>query len=218
MTSGPPAMGLGMCKAAPDIMQHPPHDANRGIFTNGTHLLACWPDAQADLLIEVFLDMAVYGIVGGGIGIGAFTLVVHAFGGGDLGLDACNTSRAGCETVFRARATCFATVCMIALLLAWELVDLRRSCFAMTPGAKRPWTQWMRDTWANQVLFWVSDCRYCGIPILAVLTTCAVDCDRLRPYFPVDLYPGHQRCSVPTCAYLVGGTSLLQYFHSLFLY
>jgi Na+-exporting ATPase len=103
--------------------------------------------------------MAAYGIIGGGIGIGAFTLVVHAFGGGDLGVEACNTSREGCETVFRARATCFATVCMIALLLAWELVDLRRSCFAMTPGAKRPWTQWMRDTWANQVLFWVSGCQ-----------------------------------------------------------
>jgi Na+-exporting ATPase len=109
------------------------------------------------------MDMTVYGIIGGAIGLGAFTLVVHGFGGGDLGIEACNTSREGCETVFRARATCFATVCTIALILAWELVDLRRSCFAMTPSAKRPWTQWMRDTWANQALFWVGSCSVSSI-------------------------------------------------------
>ena len=36
VTSGPPAMGLGMQDAAADIMRRPPHNARRGILTNGT--------------------------------------------------------------------------------------------------------------------------------------------------------------------------------------
>ncbi|TFK84086.1 sodium P-type ATPase-like protein [Polyporus arcularius HHB13444] len=137
ITSGPPAMGLGMQGAAPDVMRRPPHDARRGILTT-----------------ELLIDMAVYGIILGAISLSSFVLVIWGFGGGDLGAGGCNDSRDGCEVVFRARAACFACVSWLCLLLAWEMVDLRRSLFWMHPKTRTPLTQWMKDLWANQVLFW----------------------------------------------------------------
>ena len=142
MTAGPPAMGLGMEVAAPDIMDRPPHDANVGVFTK-----------------EVFIDMAVYGVLGGAISLASFVLVIWGFGGGDLGLGGCNESLDGCTSVFRARATCFATVCWIVLLLAWQLVNTRRSMFRLQPKPSSPFTQWVRDLYRNQLLFWVSSTR-----------------------------------------------------------
>lgn len=139
VTTGPAAMGLGMENAAPDIMDRPPHDANRGVFTT-----------------EILVDMLVYGVLAGAICLASFVLVVFGFGGGDLGAGGCNDTRTGCEVVFRARATCFATICSVALLLAWQMVNMRRSLFRMQPHSETPWTQWARDVWRNQVLFWVS--------------------------------------------------------------
>jgi len=65
VTSGFPAMGLGMEIAAPDIMNRPPHNLKQGVFT--------W---------EVCLDMAVYGFWAGALCLTAFSLVVFAFGDG----------------------------------------------------------------------------------------------------------------------------------------
>lgn len=31
---------------------------------------------------------------------------------------------------------------------------MRRSFFRMHPKSKTPYTQWMRDVWANKFLFW----------------------------------------------------------------
>lgn len=187
VTAGPPAMGLGMERAAPDVMTRPPHDARRGAFTT-----------------EVLVDMTVLGLVSGAISLASFVLVIFGFGGGDLGLGGCNDSRDGCETVFRARSTCFATVCWVALLLAWELIDTRRSLFRMTPKADRPWTQWTRDLWSNQVLFWVRPSS------LALETTAdgkTVGHRRLRHHLPPHLHPGHQRPSRPSLLPLVPRTA-----------
>lgn len=100
--------------------------------------------------------MVCYGLVGGAISLGSFFLVVKAFSTNDAGTSGrCNVSRDGCETVFRARATCFATVCWLPMLLAWEVVDMRRSFFRMRRRAEKLWFQWAKDVWRNQLLFWV---------------------------------------------------------------
>ncbi|KAH9930427.1 sodium transport ATPase [Epithele typhae] len=139
ISAGPPAMGLGMQAATENIMRRPPHNARRGILTT-----------------EVLVDMVAYGIILGALSLASFVAVVYGFGDGDLGAGDCNESRAGCEVVFRARATCFATVCTLFLVLAWEMTNLRRSLFRGRPRAATtaPWTQWMRDLYANRVLFW----------------------------------------------------------------
>ena len=100
--------------------------------------------------------MVAYGVILGAISLSSFVMVIWGFNDGDLGTGGCNDSRDGCETVFRARATCFASVSWLCLLLAWEMIDLRRSLFRMQSKTTTPWTQWARDVWANQVLFWVS--------------------------------------------------------------
>ncbi|KYG46167.1 hypothetical protein M433DRAFT_143215 [Acidomyces richmondensis BFW] len=41
----------------------------------------------------------------------------------------------GCNTMFRARATCFATLTLTSVFLAWESMDLKRSFFRMQPTA-----------------------------------------------------------------------------------
>jgi len=108
VTSSFPAMGLGMEPAAPDVMSRPPHDSKVGIFT-----------------LEVFIDMMVYGTVMGGLCLGAFSLVLYAFGDGQLGDGTCNETRdAICETVFRARATTFVCLTWFALLLAWQSTSI----------------------------------------------------------------------------------------------
>lgn len=104
--------------------------------------------------VELLVDMVVYGVILGAISLSTFVVVVWGANSGDLGAGGCNESRSGCETVFRARAACFASVNMLSLLLAWEMVDLRRSLFRMRSGATR--SQWMKDLWVNQILFWVS--------------------------------------------------------------
>ena len=137
ITSGFPAMGLGMEIAAPDIMNRPPHNLKMGVFT--------W---------EVMLDMTVYGFWAAALCLAAFSLVVFGFGNGDLGT-ICNDSISdGCQLVFQARATTFTCLTWFALFLAWEMVNMRRSFFRMQPGSKHYLTQWIRDVWRNQFLFW----------------------------------------------------------------
>ncbi|KAI1792005.1 Na(+)/Li(+)-exporting P-type ATPase [Ganoderma leucocontextum] len=152
VTSGPPAMGLGMQDAAANVMRRPPHDARRGILTT-----------------ELLTDMVAYGFIIGAISLSSFVLVVWGFGGGDLGAGGCNNSREGCEIVFRARATCFATTSWLCLLLAWEMLDMRRSIFWIHPGVKNAWTQWTKDLWANQVLFWSVVLGFVGTLVVVYL-------------------------------------------------
>lgn len=130
-------MGLGFERAAPDIMRRPPQDLKRGVFT-----------------FEVLGDMLFYGVWIAALCLGSFVLVLYGFGDGQIGIH-CNESLSdGCEAIFRARATCFATLTWFSVFLAWEVVDLRRSFFRMQPGSDRVFTQWMADVWRNQFLFW----------------------------------------------------------------
>ncbi|KAL8706187.1 MAG: hypothetical protein Q9201_000765 [Fulgogasparrea decipioides] len=136
ITSGMPDMGLGFEIAAPDIMQRPPQSLKRGVFT-----------------LEVMLDMLVYGFWTAALCLASFVLVLFGFGDGNLG-DHCNESySAACDTVFRARATCFACLTWFALFLAWEMVSMRRSFFRMQPKSTKYFTQWMFDVWQNKFLF-----------------------------------------------------------------
>ena len=137
VTSGLPDMGLGFERAAPDIMIRPPQSLKRGVFT-----------------LEVLVDMVVYGLWIAALCLGSFCLVLYAWGDGSLGRNCNDAYSAQCDTVFRARATCFACLTWFSLFLAWEMVDMRRSFFRMQPGSKKYFTQWFHDVWRNKFLFW----------------------------------------------------------------
>jgi len=130
-------MGLGFEKAAPDIMNRPPHSLRAGVFT-----------------VEVVVDMLVYGCWIAALCLGAFTLVVYGPGDDGIGVGCNEAHSAACDTIFRARATTFACLTWFSLFLAWEMMNMRRSFFYMQPGSKKYFTQWFRDVWANQFLFW----------------------------------------------------------------
>ena len=84
-----------------------------------------------------------------GCGLGSFTIVIFGFNSGNLGVN-CNTAYSpSCEPVFRARSTCYSTITWIFLLLAWELIDFRRSFFAMPDGPRA----WALHLWGNKFLF-----------------------------------------------------------------
>lgn len=138
VTSGLPDMGLGLERAAPDILQRPPQNLKRGIFTN-----------------ELFIDILVYGAWMACLCLASFTIVLYGFGDGNLGAGSCNDSYSEeCDTVFRARATTFVSMTWFSLFLAWELINFRRSFFRMQPKSKLYFTQWMHDVWRNKFLFW----------------------------------------------------------------
>ncbi|CAI6335349.1 unnamed protein product [Periconia digitata] len=137
VTSSLPDMGLGYEVASPDILSRPPQSLKRGVFT-----------------IEVMLDMLVYGLWIAALCLASFTLVLHGWGNGDLGSN-CNDSYSdSCDTVFRARATCFACLTWFSLFLAWQMVDMRRSFFMMQPNSNKYFTQWFHDVWRNKFLFY----------------------------------------------------------------
>ncbi|KAF2857915.1 potassium/sodium eff [Piedraia hortae CBS 480.64] len=136
ITSGIPDMGLGFERAAPDIMQRPPQDLKRGVFTT-----------------EVLIDIAVYGIWVAALTLGSFVLRLYGFGHGNIGYRCNESIHDGCETAFRSRSTCFALVTWMSVFLAWELTDPRRSFFRMHE-TDRYFTQWMHDVWANKFLFY----------------------------------------------------------------
>ena len=142
VTSSFPDMGLGMVAAAPDTMRRPPHSLKTGVFTK-----------------EVIMDMLAYGFWMAALCLCSFSLVVFGFGDGNLGHD-CNTRYSDdCELVYRARSTTFVTLTWFALILAWEMVHLRRSMFRMQDPDDdgkyaHKWTQWARDVWNDRFLFW----------------------------------------------------------------
>ncbi|KAK9423739.1 putative Sodium transport ATPase 5 [Seiridium unicorne] len=137
VTSGFPDMGLGLEQAAADILERAPQNLKRGIFTT-----------------ELLVDMAAYGLWMAALCLSSFALVCYNWGNGIEGTDCNATYSAECDTVFRARATCFVSMTWFSLFLAWELINFRRSFFRMQPRSKLYFTQWMRDVWRNQFLFW----------------------------------------------------------------
>jgi Ca2+-transporting ATPase len=137
ITSSFPAMGLGQEQAEPDIMRKRPRDPRKSIFTT-----------------EIIIDMLVYGVWLAIINVVTFVGLVYGKGDGELG-QYCNEEFSdSCKWVFRARSTAFVEVTWALLFLAWEIVDMRRSMFCMTPGAKSPVKQCFKDIWRNQLLFW----------------------------------------------------------------
>lgn len=137
ITSCFPAMGLGVEKAAPDVLQVPPKSAKEAVFT--------W---------EMILDMLVYGILMAACCMIPFVIVVYGDGGGELGSECNARASLACHYVYRARSTSFAVMTWCALFLAWEVIDMRRSLFAMKPETETPYTQVFKDLWSNQLLFW----------------------------------------------------------------
>ena len=137
VTSGLPDMGLGLEQAAADILQRPPQNLKRGIFTN-----------------ELLIDMTVYGLWMSALCLSSFSLVVYGFGNGNLGSNCNGSYSQECDQVFRARATTFVSMTWFSLFLAWELMNFRRSFFRMQPKSKKYFTQWMIDVWRNKFLFW----------------------------------------------------------------
>ncbi|GAA6059832.1 hypothetical protein JCM10212_003744 [Sporobolomyces blumeae] len=137
ITSSFPAMGLGAMRAEPDVLERPPHNVKMGPFT-----------------LEIIADMVAYGFAGAACCLGTFTLIVFGFGDGEFGIDSNNSRGDGSGLVFRARSATFATLTWICLLLAFEVMDLRRSFFFMRPDSPHRFTQFARETWRNQFLFW----------------------------------------------------------------
>lgn len=116
ITSSFPAFGLGLEKAAADIMRRPPHDSKKGVFT--------W---------EIIVDMMVYGVLMGALSLCTFIIVVYGHGGGELGRG-CNSSwNSSCEIVYRARGAVFVELTWLILIAAWEFKSLRRSMFRLDP-------------------------------------------------------------------------------------
>lgn len=99
------------------------------------------------------IDMLVYGLWIAALCLGAFSLVMFGFGDGNLGTSCNESFNPTCDTVFRARATTFACLTWFSLFLAWQMLDMRRSFFAMQPGSKKYFTQWAIDVWRNKFLF-----------------------------------------------------------------
>ncbi|KJA23837.1 hypothetical protein HYPSUDRAFT_65955 [Hypholoma sublateritium FD-334 SS-4] len=132
LTSSPLAFGLGLEKAAADLMKRGPNPIRVGIFS--------WP---------VILDCLSYGVVMGGTALASFVIVVYGKGKGSLGVD-CNHSPSDiCVIVFRARSTVFATLIFTISIFALELKSFDRSLFNLTPGQF-----FLKDWLANPVLLW----------------------------------------------------------------
>lgn len=151
ITSGLPDMGLGFQEAAPDILRRPPQDLKRGIFT-----------------LELLVDMVVYGLWMAALCLAAFVLVLYGWGTGQIGIRCNEDIDDGCGAIFRARSTCFACLTWMSVFLAWFMIDMRRSLFAMGMTPRRHKgsgssgnstaayhaTAWLHDVWRNKFLFW----------------------------------------------------------------
>jgi Na+-exporting ATPase len=139
VTSSFLAVGLGLEESQPDIMYRPPHDLRVGVFTR-----------------ELIVDKMIYGTFMGSLCLVAFVCVIYAAGTGtsDLG-DGCNQGyNPTCDTVFRARATTYATLTFLLLVTAWEVKHFSRSLFNMDPIRFPQRLSIFPTLWQNRFLFW----------------------------------------------------------------
>ena len=136
LTSSFPAFGLGREPASPDVMERPPHDNKKGVFT--------W---------QLITDMLVYGTIQGTCCLMTFVFIVYGPGPDGLGEDCNKRANDTCDVVFRARAAVFAELTWLILISAWELKGMRRSMFRLNPHDTHPFP-FFKDIWANQFLFW----------------------------------------------------------------
>lgn len=135
-TSSFPAFGLGKEETAQDVMQKPPQDKKRGVFTK-----------------QIIVDMVVYGIIMGSCAMVTFCTIVYGAYGGHLGTECNSKYNSSCDGVFKARAATFAELTWMILISAWEFKSLRRSMFRLNPNDKNKFP-FFKDIYANKFLFW----------------------------------------------------------------
>ncbi|RDA89452.1 hypothetical protein CP532_6120 [Ophiocordyceps camponoti-leonardi (nom. inval.)] len=128
--SSPVALGLGLEKAQPDILERPPRNPRRGVFS-----------------LDLVRDQFAYGTLTGALSLGAFMLVVYAgsSGSGFRRLPhGCNDAKAGgpCDVIYRARGATFATLSLLLLVTALEVRSSHRGMLDCG------------SVWRNKVLFW----------------------------------------------------------------
>lgn len=140
ITSSGLAIGLGLEEAQPDVMTRPPHSLRVGVFT--------W---------ELIMDKMVYGFFMGTLCLTAFLSTTYGPFGTDpavLGQDCNSAYNPTCDTVFRARATTFATLVFLLLITAWEVKHFTRSLFAMNPEIYSGPFAIFKTITRNRVLYW----------------------------------------------------------------
>ncbi|KTW29903.1 potassium/sodium efflux P-type ATPase, fungal-type [Pneumocystis carinii B80] len=137
VTSAFPAMGLGMEAACSDIMKRPPHNIKIGVFT-----------------YEVIVDTFVYGFIQAVICLVSYVIVVWGYGDGNLGVSCNDFYNSSCEYVYRGRSTTFVELTWMILILAWEMIDFRRSMFYSNPESPFKYTQLYHHLKGNKLLLW----------------------------------------------------------------
>ncbi|KAL5336585.1 hypothetical protein BJX70DRAFT_372346 [Aspergillus crustosus] len=139
VTSSFLALGLGLEEAQPDIMYRPPHDLKIGVFTR-----------------ELITDKMVYGTFMGSLCLVAFVSVIYGAGSGtaSMGYECNDGWNSSCDTVFKARATTYATLTFLLLVTAWEVKHFSRSLFNLDPDRNPSKFSVFHSIWRNQFLFW----------------------------------------------------------------
>jgi Na+-exporting ATPase len=137
LTSSFPAFGLGLEKAASDVMRRPPHNNKRGVFTP-----------------QILVDMLVYGMLMGICTLMTFVIVIYGKNNGNLGHDCNQRYSESCIPVFRARAAVFVELTWLILICAWEVKSIRRSMFALEahPEVSHSFP-FFHDIYENKFLF-----------------------------------------------------------------
>ncbi|KAI9027036.1 Na+/K+ P-type ATPase [Hyaloraphidium curvatum] len=115
VTSSPIALALGQENADPDIMLRPPRQKSEGLFSK-----------------EVIWDTFFYGILMGGMTLGAFIGVMYSEVDPNTTGD-CNhgMTEDSCIPIFKARATAYTMLCLLLCLHGYNCRDARRSMFKM---------------------------------------------------------------------------------------
>ncbi|KAJ1918952.1 hypothetical protein H4219_002308 [Mycoemilia scoparia] len=120
LTSTPPAVAIGMEKAAPDLMDQPPRSKSQGLYTK-----------------EAIVDIAYYGFVVGLLGSMDFWLALDVVNGKNQGIDCNEKYSEECDKVFRARGCLFTTLTILIILLTFNFRHLRRRLWFSMSELKR---------------------------------------------------------------------------------
>ncbi|KAK0531018.1 hypothetical protein OC835_003817 [Tilletia horrida] len=113
-----PAVGLGLEPAERGSMRRHPGQFAGGVFSR-----------------QVIVDMLVYGSVMGVTCLATFVAMIYGVGDAQLGIGCNEHGGPECDAVFQARSAVFVALILQNLFLAWELISMRRSFFAMRPWA-----------------------------------------------------------------------------------
>ena len=110
ITSSPPALGLGLEKADKYVMNRPPPVKN-ALFTK-----------------EVIADIAVYGVLMGGLTLAAFFIPFYTMYNGMIGTN-CNVvsdESIDCDAIYRSRASAYVTMSFVILIQAFNCKHFRK--------------------------------------------------------------------------------------------